>query len=74
MIIPRPRMEGIDSCDADGRGRVNDPRGHDGEYCAGGRGEFVGSDGGEPPLPHPPDASISSPGGRGVKGDIKRVE
>ena len=67
-------MEGIASCDADGCGRARDPRGHDGEDCVGNRGEVVGSDRGEPPFPHPPDASISSLGGRGVKGNIKIVE
>ena len=67
-------MEGIASCDADGRVRARDPRGHGGEDCAGDRGEVVGSYGGERPCPHPPDASIFSPGGRGVKGDMKRVE
>ena len=49
-------------------------QGHDGEDCAGDRGEVVGSDGGDPPFPHPPDASISFPGGRGVEGDMKIVE
>ena len=72
-IMPGPRMEEIASCDADGCGSARDPRLHDGEDCAGDRGELVGSDGGEPPYPHPPDASIYSPGGRGVKGDMKRV-
>ena len=67
-------MEEIDSCDAYGRGRARDPRGHDGEDCARYRGEVTGSDGGEPPCPHPHDASISSPGGRGVEGDMKIVE
>ena len=32
------------------------------------------SDASETPLPYPPDVSIYSSGGRGVKGDIKRVE
>ena len=73
IIMPGPRREGIASCDADGRGRVRYTQGHDGEECTGDRGEVVGSDGGEPTFPHPPDASISSPGGRGVKGDMKRV-
>ena len=30
-IMPGPRMEGIDSCDAYGRGRACDPRVHDRE-------------------------------------------
>ena len=72
MIVPR--MEGIASCDADGYGRVRDPRVHDGEECARDRGEVVGIDGGEPPFPHPPDAYISSPGGRRIEGDTKIVE
>ena len=55
-IMPGPRMEGIASCDADVCGRARDPRGHDGEDCSGDRGEVVGSDGGEPPCPHPHDA------------------
>ena len=67
-------MEWIDSCDADIRIRERNPRGHDGDDCTGDRGEVLGSDGGEPPCPHPPDASIYSPGGRGVKRDIKIVE
>ena len=65
------RIEGIVSCDADGRGRVRDLRVHDEEDCSGDRGEVIGSDGGEPPCPHPPDVSISSPGGRGVNGNMK---
>ena len=72
--MPGPRAEGIDSCDEDGCSRARDPRGHDGEDCAGDRGEVVGSEGGEPPCPHPTDVSISSPGGRRVEGDMKRVE
>ena len=67
-------MEGIASCDVDGRGRACDTWGHDREYCVGDICEVVGSDGCEPPFPHPPDAYISSPGGRGVKGDTKIVE
>ena len=67
-------MEVIDSCDAYGRGRARDPWGHDGEDCAGHRGEVVGSNGCEPPFPHPPDASIYYPGGRWVKCDMKRLE
>ena len=67
-------MEVIDIFDADGRGRAHDPQGHDGEDCAGYIGEVVGSDGCEPPCPHPPDASIYSPVGRWLKGDKKRVE
>ena len=67
-------MEGIDIFDEDGRGKAHDPRGHDGEYCAGDRGEVVGSDGCEPPCPHPPDASVSYPDGRGVEGDMKILE
>ena len=73
-IMSGPRMEGISSCDADGRGRARDPWGHDGKDCAGDRGEFVGSGGGDPTCPYPPDALIYSPGGRGVEGDTKRVE
>ena len=72
--MPRPRMEGIASCDADFRSRARDPWGHDEEDCTGDRGEVVGSDGGDPPCPHTPDASSYSPGGRGVKGDMKIVE
>ena len=56
MIMLGLRMEGIASCDADGHGRKRDPRGNDGEYCAGDRCEVVGSDGGENPCPNPPDA------------------
>ena len=67
-------MEGIDSCDEDGHGRAHVPQGHDGENCAGDRGEVIGIDVGDPPCPHPPDAYISFPGGIWVKGDIKRVE
>ena len=67
-------MEGIDSCGADGRGRTRDPQGHYGEDCAGDRGKVVGSDGGDPPCPHPPDASVSSPGVRAVEGNMKMVE
>ena len=67
-------MEGVSSCDAYGQGRARDPRVHDREDCAGDRGEVVGSDEGEPPCPHPPDASISSPGVRGVGGNMKIVE
>ena len=67
-------MDGIAICDADGRGRECDPRGHDREDCAKYIGEVVGGDGVEPPCPHPHDASIYSPGGRGVKGDMERVE
>ena len=66
-IMPGPRMEGIASCDADGRGKARDPRVHDGEYCTRDRGEVVGSDGADPPFPHPS-------GVRGVKGDMKIVE
>ena len=58
-IIPGPRMEGISSCYADGRGRECDPWGHDREDCDGDRGEFVGSYGVDPACHHPPDASIS---------------
>ena len=64
-------MEGVSSCDTDGGVRVLDTQGHDGEYCDGDRGEVVGSDRGEPPCPNQPDASISSPGGRGLEGDMK---
>ena len=71
---PGSSMEGIDSCGADGRGRTRDPQGHYGEDCAGDRGKVVGSEGGETPCLGLPDASIYSPGGRGVKGDMKRVE
>ena len=53
---------------------MRDPRIYDGEEYDGDRGEVVGSDGGEPSCPHPPDASISSPGGREVEGDMKRVK
>ena len=67
-------MGGIDIFDADGRGRARDARGHYGEYCARDRGEVVGIDVGEPPFPHPPNASISSPSGIGVEGDMKIVE
>ena len=67
-------MEGIASFDADGRVRAHDPRGHDGEDWAGDRGEVVGSHRGEPPCTHPPDASISYPGGRGFEGDMERVD
>ena len=73
-IMPVPRMKGIASCDADGRGRAHGPRGHDGEDCSGDRGEVVVSDGGETPCPHPPDASIPSPGCIWVKGNMKRLE
>ena len=59
-------MELISGYDVYGCGRARDPQGHDGENCAGYRGEVVGSDGGEAPCPHPPDASVSSPCGRGV--------
>ena len=72
--MPRPRMERIASSYADGRGRPRDTQGHDREGCAGDRGDVVGSDGSEPPFPHQPDASISSPGGRQLKGDMKIVE
>ena len=68
--MPRPRMERIASSYADGRGRPRDTQGHDIEGCAGDRGDVVGSDGSEPPFPHQPDASISSPDGRGLEGDI----
>ena len=74
LIMTGPRIEGIASCDADGRGRARDPRVHDREDCSGERGEVLGSDGDDSPYPHPPDASIYSPGGRGVKGDMKIVE
>ena len=67
-------MEGIASCDADGCGRARDTRGHDREDCAGDRGEVLGSDRGELPCPHAPNASISSPGGRRVEGDMGRLE
>ena len=67
-------MKGIPSSDADGRSRARDPRVHDGEDCARDRGEVVGGEGGDNPFPQPPDASKSSNGGRGVKGNIKRVE
>ena len=73
-IMPGPRMEGIASCDIDGRGRARDIRGHEGEDCAGDISEVVGSEGSEPPCPHTPDASISSPGVRGVEGEMKIVE
>ena len=69
--MPGPRIEGIASCDADGRVRARDPWVHEGENYSGYRGGVVVSDGSEPPCPHPPDASISSPGGRGVEGDMK---
>ena len=72
--MPGPRMEGIASCDADGRGRARDYRVNDEEDYSGDRGEVVGSDGGEPPFPHPPDASTSPPGGIGVEGDMKIVK
>ena len=74
LIMTGPRIEGIASCDADGRGRARDPRVHDREDCSGERGEVLGSDGDDPPYPHPLDATISSPSGRGVEGDMKRVE
>ena len=67
-------MMGISSCDAYGRVRARDPWGHDGEDCSGNIGEVVGSDRGDPPFPHPPDASISPRGGRGVEGEMKRME
>ena len=67
-------MEGIDSCDAYGHGRARDIQGHDGEDCAKYRSEFVGSDGGEPPFPQPPDSSIYPHGGRRVDSDMKRLE
>ena len=73
-IMPRPRMEGIASCDAYGRSRARDPRGHDEEECSRDRGEVVRSDVGEPSCPHPPDASISYPGDKGVEGNMKIVE
>ena len=72
--MPGPRMEVVASCDTYGHGRARDPRGHDRADCAGDRGEVVGSDGGDPPFPHPPDAYIYYPGGREVKGNMKRVE
>ena len=56
MIVLGPRMEEIASCDADFRGRVSDPLGHDREDCTRDRSEVVGSYGIEPPYPHPPDA------------------
>ena len=31
IIMPGPRMKGIDSCDEDGHGRAHDTCGHDGE-------------------------------------------
>ena len=31
IIMTGPRMEGIYSCNIDGRGRARDPQGHDGE-------------------------------------------
>ena len=67
-------MESIDSFDSDGRGRARDIQGHDGEDCAGDRGEVVGSDGGETPCPHPHYASIPPPSCRGVEGDMEIVE
>ena len=67
-------MEGIDSCDADGCGRARDTWGHDRQDCSRDRGEVVGSDRGKPHCPHPPDASISTPGGREAEVDMKRVE
>ena len=72
--MPGHRMEVIASCDADGRSRERDPQDYDEEDYARDRGEAVGRDGGDPPCSHPSDASISSHGGRGVKGDMKRVE
>ena len=72
--MPGPRIEGIASCDADGRVRESDPRVHGREDCARDRGEVVGSDRCKPPFHHPHDASISSPGGIGAEGDIKIVE
>ena len=67
-------MGEIHSRDEDGCYRASDTRDHDGEDCTGDRGEVEGSDGGDPPCPHPSDASIYSPDGRGVGGDTKRVE
>ena len=67
-------MDGIASCDADFRSRAHDIQGHYGVDCAGDRGEVVGSDGGEPPFPHPPDASIYSPVDREAEGDMEIVE
>ena len=73
-IMPVPRMEDIASCDSDGCSRARYPQGHEREECAGDRGEFVGSDGGDPTCPHPPDASTYSPGGKGVEDDMKGAE
>ena len=74
MIMPGPSMEGISSCDVDVSGRARDPRVHNEENCAGDTGDVVVSDGGENPFSHPPDALIYSPGGIGVKVNMKRVE
>ena len=73
-IIPGPRIEGIASCVSGGHGRARDTRVHDREDYARDIGDVVRSDGGDPLFPHPPDASISSPGGRGVKVNMKIVE
>ena len=49
MIMPGPRMEGVASCDVDGRSMARDPRVRNEENCSGDTGDVVGSDGGEPP-------------------------
>ena len=53
--MPILRIEGIAGCDADRHGMKHDPRGHDGEDCAGDICEVVGSDGGDHPFPYQHD-------------------